>query len=103
MKKLANIIILLFTSISLMGCSDMSKQDIGTMGGALAGGLIGSQFGGGSGKVLAIGAGAIAGALVGSAIGKNMDETDKLKMQHTFENNAVGQPSYWKNSKTGAT
>jgi surface antigen len=103
MKKLLTSILVIFLCASLVGCENMSKQDVGTMTGAVAGGLIGSRFGGGSGNVLAIGAGAVAGALIGSAIGKNMDETDKLKMTKTFESNAVGQPAYWKNSHTGAT
>lgn len=101
MKKMFTSILVVFLCLSLVGCDNMSKQDIGTVTGAVAGGLIGSRFGGGSGQILAIGAGTVAGALIGSAIGKNMDETDKLKMTKTFETNAVGQPAYWKNTRTG--
>ena len=79
----------------------MTKQDVGTLTGGVAGGLLGSQFGGGSGKLLAVGAGALAGAFIGGAIGKNMDETDKLKMNQALESNQVGQPAYWQNQKTG--
>mgnify|MGYP000875724042 CR=1 FL=1 len=100
MKKIASILIIT-TSISLLGCSDMTKQDVGTLTGGVAGGLLGSQFGGGSGKLLAVGAGALAGAFIGGAIGKNMDETDKLKMNQALESNQVGQPAYWQNQKTG--
>jgi len=103
MKKMLSTLILILTSISLLGCENMSKQDIGTVTGAVAGGLIGSRFGGGSGNVLAIGVGAVAGAVIGNAIGKNMDDTDKLKMNNAFENNAVGQPAYWRNSRSGAS
>ncbi len=102
MKKLLSALLILICSASLIGCDNMSKQDVGTMTGALAGGLLGSAVGQGSGRVLAIGAGAVAGAVIGNAIGKNMDETDRLKMNRALENNQPGQPAYWHNAKTGA-
>lgn len=101
MKKLLNSLILVFVGVSLVGCSNMSKQDIGTVSGGVIGGLVGSQFGQGGGQLLAVGVGALAGAYIGGAIGKNMDDTDKLKMNRALENNAVGQPAYWQNQKSG--
>jgi len=101
MKKILGKTILILGVVSLVGCSDMTKQDIGTMTGAVAGGLLGSQFGHGGGQILAIGAGSIAGALIGSSIGKSMDETDRLKMSRALENNNVGQPAYWRNDRSG--
>lgn len=88
-------------SVSLVGCSNMTKQDMGTVSGGVIGGLVGSQFGQGGGKILAVGVGALAGALIGGAIGKNMDETDRLKMNQTLEANPTGKPAYWTNSNTG--
>lgn len=102
MKKFFTAIIVLLCSISLVGCQNVTKQDMGTVTGAVAGGLLGSTVGGGSGRVLAIAAGTLAGAFIGGAIGKNMDDTDKLKMNNALENNAVGQPAYWNNAQTGA-
>lgn len=102
MKKLLCSTLILATSISLAGCSSMSNQDVGTVSGGVIGGLVGSQFGQGGGQLLAIGAGTLAGALIGGAIGKNMDETDKLKMNQALEQNQVGQPAYWTNPKTEA-
>lgn len=102
MKRIFTLFICLMTSLSLAGCSNMSKQDVGTVSGGVVGGLLGSQFGGGTGKLLAIGAGTLAGALIGGSIGKNMDETDKLKTQQVLETQPVGQPAYWQNQKTGA-
>jgi surface antigen len=102
MKKITTAIVSVIASISLVSCSNMSKQDVGALSGAAIGGLVGSQFGQGGGQILAIGAGAVAGALIGGAIGKNMDETDRLKMNQALEQNSVGQPAYWKNNKTGA-
>jgi surface antigen len=101
MKQMLQKFLIILAGISLVGCSNMSKQDMGTMGGAVAGGLIGSRFGQGGGKILAVGIGSIAGALVGSAVGKSMDDTDRLKMNQALESNNVGQPAYWQNQKTG--
>lgn len=103
MKKTLFIIINLLTFINLAGCSNVSNQDMGTLAGGVAGGLLGSQFGRGGGQLLAIGAGTLAGAFIGNKLGQNMDETDKLKMNKTFENNQVGQPAYWQNNRTGAS
>ncbi len=102
MKKIVAIFIAALMSISLISCADMNKQDVGTISGGVIGGLVGSQFGQGGGQLLAVGAGALAGAYLGGAIGKNMDDTDKLKMNSALEANSVGQPAYWQNQKTGA-
>jgi len=101
MKKMTTAIIALVASISLVGCAEMTKQDVGAVSGGVIGGLVGSQFGGGNGKLVAVGAGALAGALIGGAIGKNMDDTDKMRMNQALESNSVGQPAYWQNQKTG--
>lgn len=103
MKKLFAFVICLIASVSLVGCSNMSNQDVGTVSGAVAGGLLGSTIGHGSGKLMAVGIGTLAGAFLGGAIGKNMDDTDKLKMQHALESNNAGQPAYWQNSNSGAS
>jgi surface antigen len=101
MKKLFTALVVLLCSASLVGCQNMSKQDVGVLTGGVAGGLLGSTIGQGSGKILAVAAGTIAGAIIGGAIGKNMDDTDKLKMNRALDNNPVGQPAYWRNANTG--
>jgi surface antigen len=101
MKKIVTAFIMFIIGMNLAGCSDMSKQDVGTLSGGVIGGLVGSQFGKGGGQILAIGAGTIAGALIGGSIGKNMDDTDRLKMNQALESRPVGQPAYWQNQKTG--
>ena len=101
MKKILTTVMVLFISMSLVGCANMNNQDVGTVTGGVVGGLLGSQFGGGSGKLLAVGAGALAGAFIGGAIGRNMDATDRLKMTQALDSNTVGQPAYWQNQKTG--
>lgn len=102
MKKILTALVVVLCSLSVMGCSNMNKQDVGMLTGGVAGGLLGSTVGGGNGKILAIAAGTLAGAFIGGQVGKSMDETDRLKMNRALENNAVGQPAYWHNSNTGA-
>jgi surface antigen len=103
MKRILTAFIVLLCSISLVGCSNMSKQDVGVITGGVAGGLLGSTIGGGSGKVLAIAAGTLAGAFIGGQVGKSMDETDRLRMNQALNNNAVGQPAYWTNAHSRTT
>jgi surface antigen len=103
MKRVIASIVVLITSASLVGCDNMNNQDVGTVSGAVIGGLVGSRFGGGSGQMLAIGAGAVAGAYIGGQIGRSMDIQDRARMSQAFENNAVGQPAYWQNTNTGNT
>ncbi|GJM07443.1 MAG: hypothetical protein DHS20C10_11770 [marine bacterium B5-7] len=83
------------------GCSDMNKQDMGTMAGGTLGALIGSRFGGGTGQMLAMGVGAVAGAVIGGQIGKTMDENDKLKMQQTLEKTPTDKTNRWRNPDNG--
>jgi surface antigen len=103
MKKISIVVISLLASISLVGCQNSSKQDVGTVSGAVIGGLVGSQFGKGGGQLLGVGIGTLAGAYFGGAIGKNMDDNDRMRTQQAFENNKVNQPAYWQNNKTGTT
>ena len=100
MKKIIAILMIVASGLTLSACTD---QDMGTMGGAAIGGLVGSRFGGGAGNVVATGAGAVVGAVIGNAVGKSMDEADQAHMNSTLENNAAGQPAYWKNQNTGTT
>src|SRR2546429_5624598 len=54
------------------------RENTGTLVGAVAGGLIGSQFGGGTGERIAAGlAGAAIGGLIGNRIGAGVDHDDK--------------------------
>ena len=103
MKKLYTAFIILVCSMGLIGCQNMSQQDVGTVTGGVAGGLLGSTVGKGGGQMLAIAAGTLAGAYIGGAVGKHMDETDRARVNNALENNSVGQPAYWNNAKTGAS
>jgi surface antigen len=102
MKKIFTGFSILFTSTCLVSCSQpVTNQDVGTVSGAVIGGLLGSQFGKGSGQLVAIGAGTLAGAYIGGAIGRNMDATDRMRMGQALENNTIGRPAYWQNANTG--
>ncbi|MEQ8281789.1 MAG: RT0821/Lpp0805 family surface protein [Parvibaculum sp.] len=82
-----------------------TKQTIGTVGGAVAGGLAGQAIGGGTGRLWATGAGVLLGALIGSEIGKSLDRADRAAMGQTtynaLETGRSGQAVQWRNPDSG--
>ena len=83
-------------------CSDLQnnpKQTIGTLLGAGAGALIGSQIGDGKGKMAAVAVGALGGAYLGQEIGKTLDHVDRQKaneaQQAALEYNKNGVTKNW--------
>ena len=96
LRSVSSCLIIGMVSLSLVGCDNMSKQTFGTGVGAVAGGLVGSRFGGGSGQVAATVAGAAGGALIGNAVGGSMDQSDRVaaQQQAILDANAVNQYSY---------
>ncbi|MCP5367936.1 MAG: SH3 domain-containing protein [Hyphomicrobiales bacterium] len=90
-------------ALVLSGCQ-ANKKDIGMIVGAGAGALIGAQFGGGAGKILAIVGGAVAGAWLGGQLGKYLDEQDQKRLAESTQRTAVtGQSQTWKNPETGVS
>src|SRR5437667_9978464 len=82
------------------------KENTGTLVGAVAGGLIGSQFGGGTGERIAAGlAGAAIGGLIGNRIGAGMDDDDKRRayaaQMQALESGKAGVGVAWKNPACG--
>lgn len=82
------------------------KENSGTLVGAIAGGLIGSQIGGGTGERIAAGvAGAAIGGLVGNRIGAGMDDEDKRRAYaaqiQALESGRAGTPVAWRNPESG--
>jgi surface antigen len=107
MKKIA-LCMMVFASLGLTACQTLqgagTKQTIGTGGGALIGGILGSKVGGGSGQLWATGAGALVGALVGSEIGKSLDAADRGYMSNATQQAQqapVGEPISWNNPDSG--
>lgn len=82
------------TVVTLTGCA--TKQQTGTAVGAVAGGLIGSRFGGGGGQIAATVVGAGAGAVIGNQIGKSMDQSDEnaAQLQAIQDANSADQNYY---------
>ncbi len=97
MRKLTLFTTLLAAGLTLTGCAGMSNQDTGTLAGATIGGLLGSRFGGGSGRVVTTMLGTFAGALIGGRIGASMDQNDRARLNQTLENNRTGQTRSWVN------
>ena len=104
--------VLAFASVAVIplvltacGQGGLTKQDAGIGIGALAGGVVGNQFGKGDGKVLATALGAVVGGIVGSEIGKSLDDNDRrLAQEAEFASlergqSGVGQP--WRNPDSG--
>lgn len=97
----------LMLTASLAACDQNAgtKQNLGTLLGAVGGGLAGSQIGSGRGTLVAVGVGTLLGALVGSEIGKSLDNADRAAMaqttSHALENSPSGQTSTWRNPDSG--
>ena len=89
-------LMLVLSLIVLSGCA--SQQQKGTIIGGVAGALIGSVIGDGSGQNVAIAAGAIAGSLIGSSIGQRFDAQDQGRIAYSMQRN---QRSSWRNATTG--
>jgi surface antigen len=81
-----------------------TKQGVGTVGGAALGGLLGNQFGGGTGKTIATVVGALLGGWAGNEIGASLDTADRGAMgraQSQAFAAPVGQQIVWNNPQSG--
>jgi outer membrane lipoprotein SlyB len=71
------IVAMMIAGVMLTGCyattGTVSKQDVSTGVGCVAGGVAGSKIGSGSGKTAATILGTLAGGKVGSEVGKNIE------------------------------
>lgn len=85
MKK---IIKMLWISTLLLGiCSSVfagPNQDVGTVVGGIAGGLIGSNLGHGPDRTIATIGGAVIGGLVGNQVGNSVDRTERYCYSDTY-------------------
>lgn len=66
----------------------------GAVVGALLGGVLGHQVGGGSGKKIATVGGAVAGGVIGANVGRN-GSTTSVQDVRRCENTTSGTPAYW--------
>lgn len=102
-----------FVSLVLMsmigtGCSQPyagPKETGGTIIGAGTGALIGSQFGKGEGRIVAVAIGTLAGALMGQEVGRSLDRADELAMQrnaqYALEYTPTNTTTSWRNPDSG--
>ncbi len=103
--KAKHAVIVLAVAFLVTGCEQgREKEFAGSAIGAVAGGLLGSQFGSGSGQIAATAVGAMAGLFIGNQIGKGLDDVDKLKARQAIDEAArapVGETITWNNPDTG--
>ena len=86
-----NVLILLISAgaLALAGCqANGQKETGGTVLGAAAGGLLGSQVGAGRGKLVGTALGTLAGAVLGAEIGRSLDNADRAMARWTKDNPA---------------
>lgn len=94
-------------AVLMTACSPNSgpRETGGTLIGAALGGLAGSQFGKGGGKIAAIAVGTLIGGVLGNNVGKSLDKVDRLHAKRTaersLESGATGQVSTWSNPDSG--
>ncbi|MEM9329975.1 MAG: glycine zipper 2TM domain-containing protein [Pseudomonadota bacterium] len=83
----------------LLAACSASNENIGRVTGAVAGGVIGNQFGGGTGRIAATALGALAGGVIGGRIGRSLDQNSRqaaLQAEYNaLERGAPGQPVRW--------
>jgi len=104
-KALLTTTVILATALPLASCT---KEDSGTLLGAIGGAAVGSAIGGkggGTGKVVAVAAGTLAGAYIGREIGKSLDKADRAAMQrqtqYSLERTESGSTTTWHNPDSG--
>jgi uncharacterized protein YcfJ len=74
--------------------SDHGNANVGgALAGALIGGVLGHQVGGGTGKDIATVGGAVAGGVIGSNVGR--DNTYGTRDVRKCESTTSGTPAYW--------
>lgn len=94
-RNIRALVVVLIASLFSVSCADMnySKEQIGQVGGAAAGALLGYNIiGKGDGRYVGAALGGLAGYLAGKTIGKNMDEADKQRLVQATEQGLKKEP-----------
>ncbi len=98
MKK--RLLLILISATLLFGCANLNKEQVGTVGGAVAGGVIGSKVGGTKGALI----GAVLGGFIGNRLGAHLDEQDKQKLAELeLKSLETGNSESFVTNKTKAT
>lgn len=103
--RLNVILATLLIPTALAACGPGRNAQSGTVLGAVAGGLLGSQLGKGDGRIAGAAIGAFLGGVVGNEIGKRMDEVDRRAAMEAeyraLETGGAGAATPWRNPKSG--
>lgn len=109
--KIRHLAVVCLLSVSVVGCGgqafnvDMNKETVGTVAGAAIGGLVGVQFGAGTGQIAATVVGVLLGAFIGKTVGEQLDAADKEQAESTayssLEQGQDGQGAQWQNPDNG--
>ncbi len=100
--------ICVFLVVALAACGNdkSATQATTTIGGAVAGGVVGSQFGKGGGNLATTALGVLLGAWAGDRIGASLNDSDRSH-DRMAENRAytapIGQQVTWANPDTSAS
>ncbi len=105
--KICSFITFIVAVVLTASCADMntnySKEQIGKVGGATVGAILGyNLIGSGNGRYLGAAVGGLAGYLAGKVIGKNMDNQDQERLIRATDHGLGNQPGQmyrdsWKN------
>jgi surface antigen len=91
--------------LSLGACDTYGQKETGgTLIGAGLGGLLGSQFGGGTGKLAMTALGVVGGGLLGNQIGRSLDRADQGYAQRASQQAVaapIGETITWNNPQSG--
>jgi surface antigen len=94
--------------LTLGGCANSdygTKQTVGALAGAGAGGLLGAQIGNGKGRLAATAAGTVLGAFLGNEVGKSLDRADRgyagQASYQALEFAPAGNQIGWQNPDSG--
>ncbi|MBT5767253.1 RT0821/Lpp0805 family surface protein [Emcibacteraceae bacterium] len=99
-KNMSKLTLILLMSLSIISCT---KEETGTLLGAIGGAVIGGEVTGDNG--IGVMMGALAGGYAGRSIGSKLDEADQQKMYNTtqgaLETGVSGEASTWYNPDNG--
>ena len=108
MSTLSRVLVSALVALALVGCASSdygTKQTVGTLAGAGAGGLLGAQVGKGSTRLAATAAGTLLGAFFGSEVGRSLDRADAAHASQAqyqaLEYTPSGYSTSWRNPDTG--
>lgn len=107
MKKMFCTLAVLASLVFVTACQQQTgmgtKETVGTAGGAVLGGVLGSRVGKGSGAMWATGVGTLLGAYMGNSIGSSLDKAD-MGYARTAEQRAltsnIGEEIKWNNPQS---